>query len=248
MCEIVETKIPISSKLINDCNFQSSMNENEINFQYLEHLEVEFLNSNFKLKEAVLSVEEISTEKSNSFEEKAIEVNTSSEGLILKEFPEHLKYAFLQPEKAKPVIILAGLTELEEQKLLKILRKHKTTIAWFVDDLKGINPSISMHKILLEENAKTSIEHQRKLKPLMKEVVRKEVLKWMDAGFIYAILDSPWVSPVHVVPKKGGFTVIRNENNELIPTRTVTGWRVCINYRKLNTATRKDHYPLPFID
>ena len=82
----------------------------------------------------------------------------------------------------------------------------------------------------------------------MKEVVRKKVLKWLNAGFIYAILDSPWVSPVHVVPKKGGFTMIRNEKNELIPIRNVTGWRVCIDYRKLNTATRKDHYPLPFID
>ena len=82
----------------------------------------------------------------------------------------------------------------------------------------------------------------------MKEVVKKEVPKWLNAGFIYAISDSPWVSPVHVVPKKGGFTVIKNEKNELIPTRIVTGWRVCIDYRKLNTATRKDHYSLPFIN
>ena len=83
---------------------------------------------------------------------------------------------------------------------------------------------------------------------MMKDVVRKEVLKWLNARFIYAISDSPWVSPVHVVPKKGGFTVIRNERNELIPIRIVTGWRVCIDYRKLNTTTRKDHFPLPFID
>ena len=79
-----------------------------------------------------------------------------------------------------------------------------------------------MHKILLEENAKTSIEHQRRLNLIMKEVVRKEVLKWLNGGFIYAISDSPWVSLVHVVPKKGGFTVIRNEKNELNPIRTVT--------------------------
>ena len=105
-----------------------------------------------------------------------------------------------------------------------------------------------MLKILLEDNAKTYIEHQRRFNPVMNEVVRKEVLKWLNAGFIYAISYSPWVSPIHVVPKKGEFTVIINEKNELIPTRTVTGWRVCIDYRKLNTATRKDHYPLPFID
>ena len=105
-----------------------------------------------------------------------------------------------------------------------------------------------MHKILLEDNAKTSIEHQIRLNPVMKEVVRKEVLKWLNASFIYAISNSPWVSPVHVVPKKGGFTVIRNEKNELIPTRTTTGWRVCIDYRKLNIPTIKNHYPLPFIN
>ena len=137
---------------------------------------------------------------------------------------------------------------LEEHKPLEIIRKYKEAIAFSVEDLKGITPFICMHKILLEENAKTSIEHQRRLNPVMKEFVKKEVLKWMSKGFMHAISDSPWVSPIHVVPKKGGFTVIRNEKNELIPIRTVIGWRVCINYRKLNIATRKDHYPLPFID
>ena len=127
----------------------------------------------------------------------------------MKELPSHLKYEFLKPEKRKPVIISAALTEAEEKKLLTILRKYKEAIAWSIEDLKDISPSICMHKILLEDNAKTSIEHQRRLNPVMKEVVRKEVLKWLNAGFIYAISDSSWVSPVHVVPKKGGFTVIR---------------------------------------
>ena len=106
--------------------------------------------------------------------------------------------------------------------MLEILRKYKEAISWLVEDLKGISHFICMHKILLEENEKTSIEHQRRLNPVMKEVVRKEILKWLNVGFIYAISNNPWVSLVHVVPKKGGFTKIRNKKNEFIPTRTMT--------------------------
>ena len=114
--------------------------------------------------------------------------------------------------------------------MLETLKKYKKAIAKSVEDLKGISPSICMHKILLMDNVKTCIEHQRRLNPIMKEVVRKEVLKWLNASFKYEILDNPWVIQVHVVPKKGGFTMIRNEKNELIPTRTMTWWRVCIDY------------------
>nr|GFA69530.1 reverse transcriptase domain-containing protein [Tanacetum cinerariifolium] len=92
------------------------------------------------------------------------------------------------------------------------------------------------------------VQHQRRVNPNIHDVIKQEVLKLLDVGLIYPIFDSPWVSPVHCIPKKGGFTIVGNEDNELILTRLVTGWRVCIDYRKLNEATRKDHFPLPFMD
>ena len=105
-----------------------------------------------------------------------------------------------------------------------------------------------MHRIHLEDSQASSIESQRKLNLNMREVVKKEILKLLEAGIIYPISDSRWVSPVHIVPKKGGLTVNTNEKGEEIPTRTVTGWRMCIDYRKLNKSTRKDHFLLPFIN
>ena len=165
-----------------------------------------------------------------------------------KPLPSHLKYAYLGMASTLPVIISASLTELEEEKLLRVLRDHKNALGMSLTDLKGIRPSMCMHRILLEDGHKPSMEAQRRLNPTMKEVVRKEVLKWLDTEVIYPISDSAWVSPVQVVPKKGGTTVIRTENNTLLPSRTVTGWGICIDYRKLNKATRKNHFPLPFLD
>ena len=89
---------------------------------------------------------------------------------------------------------------------------------------------------------------QRRLNPNMQEVVRAEVLKMLDVDIIYPISDNTWVSLIQVIPKKREITVVQNESGELVPTRTNTKWRVCIYYRKLNSATRKDHFPLPFID
>ena len=168
--------------------------------------------------------------------------------LELKTLPDHLRYAFLNSNKTLPVIISSKLSILQEEKLLRVLREHKKAIGWTLADIQGISPKICSHKILMEDDFKTVVQPQRRLNPHMQEVVKKEVIKLMDANIIYPISDSPWVSPVQCVPKKGGITVVPNENNELIPTRTVTGWRVCIDYRRLNDATRKDHFPLPFID
>ncbi|KAF8114871.1 hypothetical protein N665_0032s0003 [Sinapis alba] len=140
------------------------------------------------------------------------------------------------------------LNNVETAKLLCELRKFRRAIGYSLDDIPGISPDLCMHRIYLEDESRNSIKHQRRLNPNLKDVVKNEIMKLLKAGIIYAISDSKWVSPVHVVPKKGGVTVIKNDKNELIPTRTVTGHRMCIYYRKLNVATRKDHFPLPFID
>ncbi|GJW78158.1 reverse transcriptase domain-containing protein [Tanacetum coccineum] len=141
--------------------------------------------------------------------------------LELKDLLSHLKYAFLEGTDKLPVIISKELKDEEKAALLKIL---------------------------MEDDFKSAVQHQRRVNPKIHEVIKKEVVKLLDAGLIYPISDSPWVSPVHCVPKKGGMIVVKNKDNELIPTRLVTGWRVCIDYRKLNDATRKDHFLLPFMD
>ncbi|GJX18357.1 reverse transcriptase domain-containing protein [Tanacetum coccineum] len=167
---------------------------------------------------------------------------------LKQNLPSHLEYAFLEENDKLPVIIAKGLKNDEKDALLKVLKSHKGAIAWKITDIKGIDPRFCTHKILMEDDYKPTVQSQRRVNPKIHEVIKKEVLKLLDAGMIYPISDSPWVSPVHCVPKKGGITVVANEENELISTRLVTGWRVCIDYRKLNEATRKDHFPLPFMD
>nr|GEZ79757.1 reverse transcriptase domain-containing protein [Tanacetum cinerariifolium] len=139
----------------------------------------------------------------------------------LKDLPPHLEYAFLEGDNKLPVIIAKALKDEEKSALIKIL---------------------------MEEDYKLAVQNQRRVNPKIHDIIKKEVEKLLDVGLIYPISDSPWISPVHCIPKKGGFTVVSNEENEFIPTRLVTGWRVCIDYRKLNEATRKDHFPLLFMD
>ena len=168
--------------------------------------------------------------------------------LDLKALPSTLKYAFLDEEKAKPVIISFTLDIKQEEKLLEVLRKNEEAIGWTLTDLKGLNPSICTHHIFLEDESRPVREAQRGLNPRVWEAVKEEILKWLNAEIIYCISDSQWVSLVHVVPKKAGVTVMTNEKGKEIQTHLPTKWRVCIEYRKLNSATKKDHFPLPFID
>nr|GEU59083.1 reverse transcriptase domain-containing protein [Tanacetum cinerariifolium] len=166
----------------------------------------------------------------------------------LKDLPPHLEYAFFEVDDKLPVIITKNLSLEEKTALITLLKSHKRAIDWKLSDIKSIDPEFCTHKILLEEDFEPAVQHQRRVNPKIHDVIKQEVLKLLDARLIYPISDSPWVSPTHCVPKKGSFTVVENEDNELILTRLVTGWCVCIDYRKLNEATRKDHFPLPFMD
>lgn len=165
-----------------------------------------------------------------------------------KELPVHLDYVFLNGERFSLVIISSTLDTSQKVRLVETLQEHRGAIAWSNSDIKGINPSFCSHKILMEDKIKPMIQPQRRLNLNIIEVVKKEAKKLLDVGIIYRISDSPWVSPTQIVPKKCGMIVITNDRNELIPTHTVTGWRVRIDYWKLNDATRKDHFPLPFIN
>ena len=159
-----------------------------------------------------------------------------------------LKYTYLEANNQCPVVISSSLTSHQENCLMEVLRRCKKAIGWQISDLKGISPLVCTHHIYMEEEAKPIRQFQRRLNPHLQEVVRAEVLKLLQAGIIYPISDSPWVSPTQVVPKKSGITVVQNEKGEEITTRLTSGWRVCIDYKKLNVVTRKDHFPLPFID
>ncbi|GJX29757.1 reverse transcriptase domain-containing protein [Tanacetum coccineum] len=170
----------------------------------------------------------------------------------LKDLPPHLEYAFLEGDDKLPVIIAKDLKDEEKATLIKVLKSHKRAIAWKLSDIKGVDPEFCTHKILMEEDNEHKVQSQRRVNPKIHDVIKRALKKTTSSHDLdfnrYPISDSPWVSPVHCVPKKGGITVVKNDDNDLIPTRLVTGWRVCIDYRKLNEATRKDHFPLPFMD
>nr|GFA25661.1 reverse transcriptase domain-containing protein [Tanacetum cinerariifolium] len=159
-----------------------------------------------------------------------------------------ISYNNFESLKKWPVVIAKDLNVNEKTALINVLKSRKKAIAWKLTNIKGIDPKFCSHKILIEDDFSPKVQSQRRVKPKIHDVIKKEVEKLLDAGLIYPISNSPWVSPIHCVPKKGGMTIIKNDENKLVPTRLVTGWRVCIDYRKLNEAKRKDHFPLPFMD
>nr|GEU49186.1 reverse transcriptase domain-containing protein [Tanacetum cinerariifolium] len=145
---------------------------------------------------------------------KVIELNNEKSSIDeppivkLKDLPPHLEYVFFEGDDKLPIIIAKDLKDEEKTTLIKVLKSHKQALTWKLSDIKGINLEFYTHKILMEDDFKPAVQHQRRVNPNIDEVIKKEVLKLLDAGLIYPISDSPW----------------------------------------LNDVTRKDHFPLPFMD
>ncbi|GJZ76271.1 hypothetical protein Tco_0640736 [Tanacetum coccineum] len=163
--------------------------------------------------------------------------------LELKPLPDNLEYVFLEEPSFLPVIISSKLSSQNKSKLVSVLKKYKEAFAWKRTDIPGICPSFCKHKIQLLDDKKPVVQKQRRLNPNMQEVVKKEIVKLLDTDIVYPIADSPWVSPIHYVPKKGGITVVTNKNDELVPTRTITGCVVLVVRYLLLNPTSIDRIP-----
>ncbi|RVW62834.1 hypothetical protein CK203_056278 [Vitis vinifera] len=171
----------------------------------------------------------------NKEEGKAVEEETPK--LNLKPLPMELKYTYLEENNQCLVVISSSLTSHQEKCLLEVLKRCKKAIGWQISDLKGISPLVCTHHIYMEKEAKPIRQPQRRLNPHLQEVMRTEVLKLLQAGIIYPISDSPWVSPTQVIPKKSGITVVQNEKGEEIATRLTLGWRLLIGKVPLGGST-----------
>ncbi|GJW88149.1 reverse transcriptase domain-containing protein [Tanacetum coccineum] len=183
---------------------------------------IEFVNMSYPVAQKIAEPNKVKSEQlysasANEIDEKKPE---------LKNLPQHLEYAYLHGDKSFPIIISSKFSKKEKMLLLQVLEKRKGAIAWKMSDIKGINPSYYTHKILMEDDYKSIIQPQRRVNPNVHDVMKNEIVKLLDSGLIYPISYSSWVSPIHVVPNKGGMAVVLNDNNELIPSRTVIGWRV----------------------
>nr|GEV73407.1 hypothetical protein [Tanacetum cinerariifolium] len=196
-----------------------------------------------KCGEGELNICKAKSEKSSVDEPPVVE---------LKVLPPYLEYAFLEGDDKLSVIIAKDLSVEEKTALITVLKSHKRAIAWKLSDIKCINPEFCTHKILMEEDFTPAVQRQRRVNPKIHDVIKQAVIKLLDAGLIYPISDSPWVSPVHCVPKKGGFTVVENEDNELFLTRLVTGnqyycfldcFLVIFKFPSIQRIKRKPHSP-----
>ncbi|CAN6566362.1 unnamed protein product [Malus baccata var. baccata] len=198
---------------------------------YCPHEEFHVVPPCEELLELVIALESLRKHdgKLSNFESIPVSTNKMFPSVIqaltleLKPSPSHLKYVFLGEQETLPIIVSSSLTAQEKEKLVRVLKEFKSTIGWTLADIKEISPTTCMHRIFLKEGANPTREAQHRLNPPMMEVVKKEIIKLLDCGMIYPISDSHWVSLIQVVPKKSGIMVVKNEENELLPTCILTG-------------------------
>ncbi|XP_015954414.1 uncharacterized protein LOC107478794 [Arachis duranensis] len=208
-----------------------------------EAFEVEKLEEELEtiLEDTLLELDELAPQR------EMLSIPSVEEGppkIELKSLPPSLKYAFVGDGNTYPMVISSSLMQHEEEALIQVLKSHKTTLGWTISDLKGINPTKCMHKRISPTSCATTEATEPNYERGSPEGSYKALRSWNHISYLRQSMGKP----VQVVPKKGGMTVIHNEKNELIPTRTVTGWRMCIDYKRHNNATRKDHFPISFID
>ena len=244
-------RIDIFDELVEEVqqNFYEEQEQDKLTRYYsdIQSEDDETLEAAFELQSSRENINEV---KSDHYEDSVERAPPIIDAKIpeLKPLPSNLRYEFLDTDKSTPVIVSAFLNANETEQLLDVLRLHRGAIGYSINDIKGLSPAICAHRIDLEDDHKPTVENLRRLNPTLQEVVKNEIFKLLDAKIIFSISNSKWVSPVHVVPKKGGHTVVQNDKGEMIQMRTTTGWRMCIDYRKLNAATKKDHFPIPFVD
>jgi hypothetical protein len=146
-------------------------------------------------------------------------------------FPKfNSKNIVVEIEPGKTLNINPDLSTVETCRLMKLLIEHKEAFSWDYMDMKGISYELCTHHIYIKEECRPIFQPERRMNPNLKEIVKEEFQKLLNDDFIYPISDNEWISPLVIVPKKNG------------------KWRVCVDYKALNKSTRKDHFPLPFID
>ncbi|GJT42204.1 hypothetical protein Tco_0950919 [Tanacetum coccineum] len=237
--------IPYPSRLNDQKLCEKANNQMEKFFQIFQdlHFDISFADALILMPKFASTIKSLLSNKEKLFELARALLNEHCSAVLLKKLPKKLgdpgkflipcDFSGIDGTDKLPVIISKDLKNEEKAALIKVLKSHKRALAWQLSDIKGINSEFCTHKILMEDDFKPAVQHQRRVNPKIHDVIKKEVLKLLDARLIYPILDSPWVSPVHCVPKKGGFTVVENESNELIPTSIGYGWRVCIGLQKV---------------
>nr|GEU39515.1 reverse transcriptase domain-containing protein [Tanacetum cinerariifolium] len=228
----LKASISYPSRRNNEKNREKANNQIEKLYQIFKHMsfEISFTDASILMPKFASTLKALIENKEKLNEMARTLLNEHCSVVLLKKLPEKLG----DPGK---FLIPCDFPDFDADPRVPLILRRSF-----------LNTGRALVDVFEEEDFKPAVQHQRKVNPKIHDVIKQEVIKLLKAGLIYPISDSPWVSMVHCVPKKGVFIVVKNEDNELIPTRLVTGWRVCIDYRKLNEATQKDHFPLPFMD